>query len=49
MLYTYVRAWLAQWHPRKRRAQDKRRLEALLRSEGLSRAAASRVTSEFYK
>lgn len=51
MLYAiaYVRAWLAQWHPRWRRAQAKRRLEALLQREGMSKSRACRVAGEFYR
>ena len=41
-----MRAWFA--HPAKRRADDKRRLELLLKSEGLSRSAARRIAVEFF-
>lgn len=45
----YVRAWLGQWHPRKRRALAKRRLEALLQREGMSKSQSCRIAGEHYR
>jgi len=51
MLYAiaYVRAWLAQWRPRKRRALAKRRLEAACQQHGCSRSQAQKITREFFQ
>lgn len=45
----YLAALLGVRHPRKQLADDKRRLEALLQAEGLSRSAARRITVEFFR
>lgn len=47
--WAYLCAWLAQWQPRRRRAIQKRRLEDLLRREGLSKSAACRICGEFFR
>jgi hypothetical protein len=46
---TYLRATLAQWHPRWRRAMNKRRLEAACQQHGCSRSQAQKITLEFFK
>jgi len=46
---TYLRALAAQWHPGRRRALAKRRLEAVCRNHGASRAQAAGIAGEFYR
>lgn len=44
-----VKAWRAVLdRSKKRRAVEKRRLEALLRREGMSRSQASRVCADYF-
>ena len=45
----YIRDWLQARRPNNRRVLDKRRLEELLRQEGMSRSTARRVVSEYFK
>ena len=41
--------WLKERNPRRRRALQKRRLEALLRSHGMSHSQARRVAVEHFR